>query len=43
MKKILVSALAVVALSTSAMATVNSQTGCGLGSVTKLLVLHQEL
>ena len=33
MKKILVSALAVVALSTSAMATVNSQTGCGLGSV----------
>jgi len=33
MKKILVSALAVVALSTSAMATVNSQTGCGLGAV----------
>ncbi len=30
MKKILLSALAVVALSTSAMAT-NSQTGCGLG------------
>jgi len=33
MKKILVSTLAAVALSTSAMATVNSQTGCGLGSV----------
>ena len=33
MKKILVSALAAVALSTSAMATVNSQTGCGLGAV----------
>jgi len=33
MKKILVSALAVVALSTSAMATVNNQTGCGLGSM----------
>lgn len=33
MKKILVSLAAVIALSTSAMATVNSQTGCGLGSV----------
>lgn len=33
MKKILVSALAAVALSTSAMATVNSQTGCGLGAM----------
>ena len=33
MKKILVSALAVVALSTSVMAGVNSQTGCGLGAV----------
>ncbi len=33
MKKILVSALAAVALSTSAMAGVNSQTGCGLGAV----------
>ena len=33
MKKILVSALAVVALSTSVMANVNSQTGCGLGAV----------
>jgi hypothetical protein len=33
MKKILVSALAVVALSATAMAGVNSQTGCGLGSV----------
>ncbi len=33
MKKILVSAIAAVALSTSAMATVNSQTGCGLGAV----------
>ena len=32
MKKILVSAAAVLALSTAAMATVNSQTGCGLGS-----------
>lgn len=32
MKKILVSAVAVLALSTAAMATVNSQTGCGLGS-----------
>ncbi len=33
MKKILVSLAAVVALSTSAMAGVNSQTGCGLGSM----------
>lgn len=33
MKKILVSAVAVLALSTSAMAGVNSQTGCGLGSM----------
>jgi hypothetical protein len=33
MKKILVSAVAFVALSTSVMATVNSQTGCGLGSM----------
>ncbi len=33
MKKVLVSLAAVVALSTSAMAGVNSQTGCGLGSV----------
>ena len=33
MKKILVSVAAVLALSTSAMAGVNSQTGCGLGSM----------
>lgn len=33
MKKILVSIAAVVALGTTAFATVNSQTGCGLGSV----------
>ncbi len=33
MKKVLVSVAAVVALSTSAMAGVNSQTGCGLGSM----------
>jgi hypothetical protein len=33
MKKILVSIAAVIALSSSAMAGVNSQTGCGLGSV----------
>ena len=33
MKKILVSAVAVLALSTSVMAGVNSQTGCGLGAV----------
>lgn len=33
MKKILVSLAAVVALSSSAMAGVNSQTGCGLGSL----------
>src|SRR3990167_2101234 len=33
MKKILVSIVAVVALSSSAMAGVNSQTGCGLGSL----------
>ena len=33
MKKILVSAVAILALSTSAMATQNNQTGCGLGSV----------
>ena len=33
MKKILVSALAVVALSTSAMAAANTQVGCGLGSM----------
>jgi len=33
MKKILISAVAVLALSTSAMAGVNSQTGCGLGSM----------
>lgn len=33
MKKILLSAVAVVALTTSAMAGVNSQTGCGLGSM----------
>ena len=33
MKKILVSAVAFVALSTSAVATPNSQTGCGLGSM----------
>ncbi|WP_415397243.1 DUF3015 family protein [Sulfurimonas sp. CS5] len=33
MKKILVSAVAVLALTTSAMAGVNSQTGCGLGSM----------
>ncbi len=32
MKKILLSAIAVVALSTTAMATVQNQTGCGLGS-----------
>lgn len=32
MKRILVSAIAVLALSTSAMAEVNDQTGCGLGS-----------
>lgn len=33
MKKILVSAVAVLALGTSVMAGVNSQTGCGLGSM----------
>ncbi|MDD2448233.1 MAG: DUF3015 family protein [Sulfurimonas sp.] len=33
MKKVLLSAIAVVALTTSAMAGVNSQTGCGLGSM----------
>lgn len=33
MKKILVSIAAVIALSSSAMAGVNSQTGCGLGSI----------
>jgi hypothetical protein len=33
MKKFLVSIAAVVALSSSAMAGVNSQTGCGLGSI----------
>jgi len=33
MKKILLSAVAVLALSTAAMANVNSQTGCGLGSM----------
>ena len=33
MKKILLSVVAVVALTTSAMAGVNSQTGCGLGSL----------
>ncbi len=33
MKKILVSFVAVIALSTSAFAGVNSQTGCGLGSM----------
>ncbi|MDT8337712.1 MAG: DUF3015 family protein [Sulfurimonas sp.] len=33
MKKILVSLAAVIALSSSAMAGVNSQTGCGLGSM----------
>ncbi len=33
MKKILVSAVAVLALSTSVMANVNNQTGCGLGSM----------
>lgn len=33
MKRILISAVAVLALSTSAMAGVNSQTGCGLGSM----------
>ena len=33
MKKIVVSALAVLALGTSAFAGVNSQTGCGLGSM----------
>jgi len=32
MKKILLSAIAVIALSTTASATVNNQTGCGLGS-----------
>ena len=32
MKKVILSAIAVLALSTSAMATVNNQTGCGLGS-----------
>lgn len=32
MKKILVSTVAFIALSTSAFATVNNQTGCGLGS-----------
>ncbi|MCW8895413.1 MAG: DUF3015 domain-containing protein [Sulfurimonas sp.] len=32
MKKILVSAVAILALSTTAMAEVNNQTGCGLGS-----------
>ena len=32
MKKILISAVAILALSTSAFATVNNQTGCGLGS-----------
>ncbi len=31
MKKILVSVVAVLALSTASMANVNSQTGCGLG------------
>ncbi len=33
MKKILISAIATLALTTSAMATVNNQTGCGLGAV----------
>jgi len=33
MRKILVSAIAVLALGTSAMAGVNNQTGCGLGSI----------
>ncbi len=33
MKKIIISAVAVLALSTSAFAGVNSQTGCGLGAV----------
>ncbi len=33
MKKILISAVAVLALSTSVMANVNNQTGCGLGSM----------
>ncbi|NCO01790.1 MAG: DUF3015 domain-containing protein [Epsilonproteobacteria bacterium] len=33
MKKLLISVAAVVALATSAMAGVNSQTGCGLGSM----------
>lgn len=33
MKKILVSLIATVALTTTAMATVNNQTGCGLGSM----------
>lgn len=33
MKKILLSAVAVLALTTSAMAGVNSQTGCGLGAI----------
>ena len=33
MKKILVSTLAALALSTTAFASVNNQTGCGLGSV----------
>lgn len=33
MKKIIVSLAAVVALSSSAMATVNNQTGCGLGAM----------
>ncbi|MBU0719893.1 DUF3015 domain-containing protein [bacterium] len=33
MKKILLSAIAVLALSTSVMAGTNSQTGCGLGAV----------
>ena len=32
MKKVLISIVAVAALSTAAFATVNSQTGCGLGS-----------
>lgn len=32
MKKILISAVAILALTTGAMATVNGQTGCGLGS-----------
>ena len=33
MKKILLSAIATVALTTTAFATVNNQTGCGLGAV----------